>query len=511
MAGRLGISPSYLNLIENNRRPLTPALLGRLVDVYGVEEQVFLADAPARLRAELTEIVGDPRFPGPRLDDRALTELATAMPEAGRALAAVAQAYLTSRKEARSLAERLAGDPFLAAARHNLLTRLTSIRSYSEILRDNVDLEAARRQRFAGVLVDESEHLTNLVNEVFAFLADEGTPGLVPAATPEVAVADLVRARNNHFPDLEQAADALRLALRPSPSPSGLHAAMVEALRRDHGVRVHSAEADLAGAGAEQTEPGQPGDTLVIPETLPRESHVFRVARHLALLACRPAIEARLAEAGAMPPEKAELYRQYLGGYVAGALIMPYEPFRRAASATRHDLERLQHRFDASFEQVCHRLATLQRPGAEGVPFHFVRIDIAGNVRKSFSASGLHIPRYGGLCPRWNVHLAFLNPGCIDTQIVQLPDGSRYAFVAQALIKPGNGGREPRSHIAVAIGCDISFAPRLIYADGLVLDDAAHDVPVGLSCGQCPRHDCAQRAEPSLGGTWPMTTAAGPQ
>jgi signal transduction histidine kinase len=164
MAGRLGISPSYLNLIENDRRPLTPALLGRLVEVYGIEEQVFLADAPARLRAELAEIVDDPRFPGPRLDERALTELATALPEAGRALAAVTQAYLAARKEARGLGERLAGDSFLATARHRLLTRLTSIRSYSEILRDNVDLEAPRRQRFVGVLVEESEHLTNLVN-----------------------------------------------------------------------------------------------------------------------------------------------------------------------------------------------------------------------------------------------------------------------------------------------------------------------------------------------------------
>jgi predicted transcriptional regulator/transcriptional regulator with XRE-family HTH domain len=524
MAGRLGISPSYLNLIENDRRPLTAALLRRLVDVYGVEAQAFLADSPARLRAELAESVGDPQFPGPRLDDRALTELATAMPEAARTLAAVTRAYLAARKEARGLAERLAGDPFLAAARHNLLTRLTSIRSYSEILRDNVDLEVPRRQRFVGVLVDESQHLTALVNEVFAFLADDGTPGLIPAASPEVAVADRVRAHNNHFPDLEQAADSLRQSL--AAPPSGLYAALVETLRLAHGVTVHIAEDGSGREGSGQdgpgqegsgpAAPGQPGEALVIPETVTLESRTFRVARHLALLACRPAIEARLAEAGALPPAEADLYRWRLGGYVAGALIMPYEPFRQSAGATRHDLERLQHRFGASFTQVCHRLTTLQRPGAEGVPFHFVRVDIAGNVRHSFSASGLHIPRHGGLCPRWNVHLAFLNPGCIDTQIVQLPDGARYAFIAKALSKRGNGGRGPRSHTAVAIGCDISFASHLIYADGLALGEAAHDVPVGLSCRHCPRHDCAQRAEPRHEAeagrrTWPMTTTAGPQ
>ncbi|MHA1599771.1 MAG: short-chain fatty acyl-CoA regulator family protein [Alphaproteobacteria bacterium] len=475
MAGRLGISASYLNLIENDRRPLTPALLGRLVEVYGVDEQVFLTDTPARLRADLAQVIADPLYPGPRLGERGLTELAATLPAAGRALLSLFRAYLAARSEAHGLGERLASDPFLAESRHRLLTRLTSIRSYSEILRDNVDLAVDRRQRFVDVLVDESEQLTGLVGEVFDFLAAEGTMGLAAQDSPLTLVEGLVRTHNNHYPELENAADALRESL--VALPLGLHAALVEALQREHGVAV---EAE--------------GDTTVQP--LPHESRTFQVARRLALLSCGPAIDRCLADVGTLPPPARELYQQVLGSYLAAAVIMPYGPFRQAVTDLRHDLEALQHRFGASFEQICHRLTTLQRPGAEGVPFHLLRVDIAGNVNKSFSASGLHIPRHGGLCPRWNAHLAFLTPGRIDTQIAQLPDGARYLFVAKAISRATGEQGAPCSHYSVAIGCDISFAPHLVYADGLVTDSQAHDVLVGLSCRQCPRRDCAQRAAP---------------
>jgi len=496
MAGRLGISASYLNLIENDRRPLTPVLLGRLAEAYGVDEQVFLADAPARLRADLAAVVEDPLYPGPRLGARALTELAATLPEVGRALLALFRVYLATRREAAGLGERLAGDPFLTEARHRLLTRLTSIRSYSEILRDNVDLAVERRERFADVLVDEGEQLTDLVGEVFGFLGADGAPGVVaqesPYETPAALVADLVRTHNNHYPDLEDAAEALRATLA-APS-AGLYAALLEALQRDHNVAL-AAEAGPA------------------TEALPRESRTFQAARRLALLSCGPAIDRCLAGAGELSSAARELYRQVLGSYVAAAVVMPYGPFRQAAADLRHDLVLLQHHFDTSFEQVCHRLTTLQRPGAEGVPFHFLRLDIAGNVGKSFSASGLHIPRHGGLCPRWNAHLAFMTPERIDTQVAQLPDGTRYLFVAKAMSRATAGQGAPRRYYAVAIGCDISFAPHLVYADSLVTDRPAHDVPVGLSCRQCPRRDCAQRAgpPPSVVGTWPMATDAGPQ
>ena len=181
---------------------------------------------------------------------------------------------------------------------------------------------------------------------------------------------------------------------------------------------------------------------------------------------------------------------------------MPYREIRDAAHGLRHDIELLQRRFGTSFEQICHGLTSLRRPGEEGVPLHFLRLDIAGNITKRFSASGLRIPRFGGACPRWNVHAAFMTPGRIDTQLARVGDGPTYLFVARALTKlapgPAAGFPAPKSHYAVAIGCEISFANRFVYADGLDLQEPGAAVPVGTHCRQCARPDCAQRAFPSL-------------
>ena len=193
-----------------------------------------------------------------------------------------------------------------------------------------------------------------------------------------------------------------------------------------------------------------------------------------------------------------DMYRRALASYFAGALLMPYDEFLEAACALRYDIELLGRRFGVSFEQVCHRLTTLRRPGAEGVPFHFLRVDIAGNVSKRFSGSGLRIPRYGGTCPRWNVHGAFMRPGCIDRQLARLPDGTTYFCIAKTETKPGGGYRVPGSHYSIGVGCEVSFAAQLVYADGMDPGNPEIAVPVGVHCRLCERHDCAQRAYPSF-------------
>src|SRR5262249_40248310 len=146
--------------------------------------------------------------------------------------------------------------------------------------------------------------------------------------------------------------------------------------------------------------------------------------------------------------------------------------------------------FDASFEQVCHRLATLRRPSAEGIPVHFMRTDIAGNISKRFSASGLRLPRYGGACPRWIVHHAFATPGRIVSQVARLPDGDGYLLIARAEVAaPGRGASD-----AAMVGAALADARRFVYADGIDTDAAAIAVPVGITCRQCPRDDCSERA-----------------
>jgi predicted transcriptional regulator len=193
----------------------------------------------------------------------------------------------------------------------------------------------------------------------------------------------------------------------------------------------------------------------------------------------------------------ADITRIALGNYCAGALIMPYARFLASAKSVRYDIERLGHLFGASVEQVCHRLSTLQRPGARGVPFYFIRVDRAGNILKRHSATRFQFARFGGACPLWNVHEAFEAPGKILAQIAEMPDGLRYLCVARSSFKSGGGHRAPSRHFALGFGCEWTFADEVVYADGLDPKTAAI-AKIGVSCRICERADCAQRAAPPV-------------
>jgi len=158
----------------------------------------------------------------------------------------------------------------------------------------------------------------------------------------------------------------------------------------------------------------------------------------------------------------------------------------------------LMNRFGVSFEQACHRLTTLGRPGARGIPFFLVRVDIAGNISKRYSAAGFHFSRFGGSCPRWIVHECFMTPGLIRTQIARLQDGAAYLCVARTVTKSGGRFHEPRTHLALGIGCDIQHASELVYADGQDLVNLESATEIGIGCRLCERTDCRQRAFPPL-------------
>ena len=499
MATRLGISPSYLNLIEHSRRALTRPLLLKLAEAYDVDMQAFSGTEEARLLAELSELFADPVLRGHEVGRQALGELVGNVPEVMPALFSLYRAYRNAREDVLGLTERLADNPYLSVTCHRLLTLLTSIRSCSEILQDNIDLPVERRRHFVDILVQESENLTKLANELFDFFSGHGLRESSGTGAPAEEVADALHARANHFPELETAAETVHGQI--GLGAANAFEALAGRLTSAHGVGVEIGRGD--GGGPELRHPelhhwDPLARRLVLSETLPRSTINFQLARRLGGLACAPAIDALVADASLSGPAAQAMYRDALENYFAGALLMPYRAFLEAARDLRHDIELLQRRFGVSFEQVCHRLTTLQRPGAQGVPFHFLRVDPAGNILKRVSRSGLPIPRYGSACPLWNVHTAFMNPGRIDTQLARLPDGSTYLFVARAIAKPGVGHRAPKIHYSVAIGCEVSFAPQMVYADEIALERRDAAVPVGIHCRQCARADCSQRAFPSL-------------
>lgn len=267
--------------------------------------------------------------------------------------------------------------------------------------------------------------------------------------------------------------------------------ALIGRLRTAHGVGLDTG-ADAIEAPLRALD--RKTRRLHLSPALPPESRRFLLAHQLAALEMEDEIRAIADNAALGTAEARRLLAVGLANYAAGALLMPYERFRGAARALRHDIDRLCQRFSVSFEQACHRLSTLQRPGARGIPFFFCRVDMAGNITKRHSATRLQFARFGGACPLWIVHEAVAIPDRILVQLAETPDGVRYVQMAKGLVKPsGSYARAPRRY-AVALGCEVEHARDFIYADNLDLGGAA--TPIGISCRLCPRTDCDQRAFP---------------
>ncbi len=224
----------------------------------------------------------------------------------------------------------------------------------------------------------------------------------------------------------------------------------------------------------------------------------FQLAHQCALLEHDDLLEATLDLARFQSREARDIAKIGLANYFAGAAVLPYGAFLEAAGATRHDLELLAERFGASLEQVAHRLSTLQRPGAKGVPFFFVRVDQAGTITKRHSATRLQFARFGGACPLWNVHQAFETPGRFLRQLAETPDGVRYFCLARDVSKPGGSFRAPVRRLAIGLGCEIRHAGELVYGDDLDIDNARAFEPIGISCRICERAHCHQRSVPPL-------------
>lgn len=320
--------------------------------------------------------------------------------------------------------------------------------------------------------------------------------GLNPEHLPSEEVSDVIQINLNYFPDLENAAE--REAIAAGFDRSDIYRSMVDYVRRAYGIEVQLVPIGRERGAVRRYDPG--ARVLYLSEALPPWSRNFQVAHQIGVLAARPVIDAIVerSQDHLTAPDSVKLCRVALANYFAAALLMPYDEFLRLATDTRYDIELLQHHFTASWEQVCHRLTTLRKPGAVGVPFHFVRVDIAGNISKRYSGTGIRFARFSGSCPRWDVHAAFLTPGRVRTQISKMPDGTAYFCVARTIRKSYGGYASGDSLMAVGIGCPVSDARKLVYADGYDVDNLDAAVPIGTTCRLCERLDCDQRAFPPL-------------
>lgn len=431
LAERLGVSASYLNLIENNRRPLTAPLLIRIAQIFQLDLQTFASEQDSRLTADLQEAFGDPIFESHGLTNADLRELVATSPNVARAVLTLYRTYATTRESLDTLGERLAGDSFV---------------------------------------------------------------GVDTSRLPSEEVSDLIQRRMNHFPELEEGAEALWR--EAELDADDVYRGLVRYLHATRGIEVRIVRVADERKAMRRYDPER--RVLSISEVLPPRSRRFQLAHQIGLLTQSAAIDRILRDESLTTQESRALARVALANYFAAALLMPYQPFLEAARAERYDIELLAHRFGTSFEQVCHRLTTLRRPGAEGVPMHMVRIDIAGNISKRFSGSGIRFARFSGACPRWNVHAALMTPGMIRTQLSQMPDGTVYFCIARTVRSDRGGYHVPHTVQSIGMGCEVRYARELVYADGIDLDNIDAAVPVGVTCRTCERLDCEQRALPSL-------------
>lgn len=420
-AESLGVSPSYLNLLERNQRPVTARVLLALAETFDVDVRSFAAESDRQLLADLKEAVADPVLKGADLDQRDIQDLADSHPRAAEALARLHQAYRETSAAAADLALR----------------------------------------------------------------ATEGGGAGAAGLSPLEEVRDALDTAQNYFPELETAAEGVRAGLDDGPS---LDAALAAKLKSAHGAAVRVYDDAVMGGALRRFD--FHARKLLLSDLLEPAARVFHMAAALVNLEFGETLDAESRRVASLGDDARALYRSTLANYAAAAVLMPYTPFFEAAERQRYDIDALRRRFNVSFEQVCHRLTTLNRPGARGVPFFMIRVDQAGNITKRFGGGVLAFARSGGGCARWRLFEAFRAPERVHVQGLELPDGSRFVSVVRAVTRALPDGAAALH--AVAVGCEEKDAERLIYTA------QTEFTPVGLSCRLCDRGDCSERAFPPL-------------
>jgi predicted transcriptional regulator/DNA-binding XRE family transcriptional regulator len=424
MAAEIGISPSYLNHIERNQRPVTAQVLLRLADAYDVDLRSFAAEGDAIGPEGLAEIFADPLFADLSIPRYELVELADGAPSVAEAVA-----------------------------------------------------------RLYGALVERRRQ------------PEAGEAEAPPAVTPEAWVRDYIQGQRNFFPYVEEAAETLAGALADT---AGIFEPLRRRLREGFGMDLRVVPPELLDHASQHYDYHR--KRLMLSALLRAESRTFGAAYHLAMIEFGPMLKRMVETAGAPDLATRRLLHMSLGNYAAGAIMMPYDRFLAAAEKTRYDVDRLCAEFGASVEQVSHRLTTLGRAGARGIPFFMLRVDAAGNVSKRFAGESFPFSRFGGTCPRWNLHAVFQTPGRAATQVVETPDGQLFFTIARTVERAVRLDPRESSQLAIGLGCELKHASRIVYADGQDLSKP-YVTPIGPACAICPRQRCPQRAAAPAGRT----------
>ena len=430
LADQLGISPSYLNLIEGGKRKIDGDLLLKVCQELKIELSDLAVKSDLNLVNDISEL----------LDDQLFEDLDILGPE-------IKDLVNTNPKFARALIKL--GDNFKQKD-HEIVNRVENL---------------------SGKIIDSRK-----------------------AAFPGEIVSDFLQENKNYSPKLEDFANSVFEKIQVNNRST--YFGLCEFLKKEYGILVKD----------------------VLPEEGKPFSKIFNKNKKELLLSDYVALETKklyassqIAHEGAIkdineylskftfPSEESKkLTKVALLNYCGAAILMPYKLFHHECMKNKYDLELLQNTFATTFEQIAHRVTCLQDPKLPGIPFHFLRVDIAGNISKRFSLSGIEIPRYGGACPRWNVYSAFTRPGIIQAAVSKMSNGEKYVCIARTVEKGVGRFGEAKSILSIGLGCEAKYAKDFVYTENLNISDKKTEIPIGVSCRTCDRLDCSQRAFPPL-------------
>ena len=430
LAEQLGISASYLNLIESGKRKIDGDLLLKVCEELKIDLSDLTNKSDLNLVNDISEL----------LDDKLFEDLDIVGPE-------VKDLVNTNPKIAKALIKL--GDNFKQKD-HEIINKVENL---------------------SGKIIDSRK-----------------------TAFPGEVISDFLQEKKNYFPKLEEFANNIFEKVQKNNRTR--YVALCEFLKTEYSITVKD----------------------VIPEEGKPFSKIFDKNKKELLLSDYNSLEtkklhaaAQIAQEGAMeeinnylsefkfPTEESKRLTQIaLLNYCGAAILMPYKLFHSECKKLKYDLELLQNTFATSFEQVAHRVTSLQDPKLPGIPFHFLRVDVAGNISKRFSLSGIEIPRYGGACPRWNVYSAFSRPGVIQAAVSKMTNGEKYVCIARTVEKGVGRYGQKKSMLSIGLGCEAKYAKDFVYTENLSLSDKKTEIPIGVSCRTCDRLDCSQRAFPPL-------------
>ena len=429
-AEQINISPSYLNLIESNKRRIDGNLLIKISKELRVNLSDLTSKSDINLENDISEL----------LDDQLFEDLDILGPE-------VKDLVNTNPKIAKALIKL--GDNFKQKD-HEIVNKVEDI---------------------SGKKIDSRK-----------------------TAFPGEVISDFLQDNKNYFPKLENFAN--KVFEKVQKNNRTRYIALCEYLQSEYKIKVK----DVI---PEEDKPfskifNKNKKELLLSDYNTLETKKLHAAAQIAQEGASKEIDDYLSKFKFPSDESKRLTQVALLNYCGAAILMPYKLFHSECKKLKYDLELLQNTFATSFEQVAHRVTCLQDPELPGIPFHMLRTDIAGNISKRFSLSGIEIPRYGGACPRWNVYSAFTRPGIIQAAVSKMTNGEKYVCIARTVEKGIGRFGQSKSILSIGLGCEAKYAKEFVYTENLDISDKKTEIPIGVSCRTCDRLDCSQRAFPPL-------------